>query len=288
MKIITEAELLFFYSLPGDDLVGVPPDFATNSSAPSPQPTLFDGDDAVSVNENNHSTQPPIDRPELEDDYSITNQSVPVFIPILDNDVIPSDSTGKMGVAMHGEIDASENGIVYTPADHFCGFEKFEYSVTDSTDQFTDTAQVTIEVICVDNPTPLPVEDTLPPSPSPSLFTGDDAVGVPPNFNEAQPDIDRPELNDDYATTNQGEAVIIPVLANDTIPAGKFCFCQFDRILLPSDTELTIVDGSQILQEVSPSLNTETSQFSLEMMFFTHLTKNSAEPIHSLTPLKTL
>jgi hypothetical protein len=232
-----------FPSLSGDDLIGVPPDFTLNSSAPSPQPTLYDGDDAIGVNQNFNATQPPIDRPDLEDDYAITNQSVPVFIPILDNDVIPSDSTGSMGVAMHGEVDASVDGIIYTPEDYFCGFEKFEYSVTDSTGKFTDSAQVTIEVICVDSPTPSPTlftgddlvgvppefgEDTAAPTPSPTLFTGDDMIGVPPDFNNTEPDIDRPELNDDYATTNQGEPVIIPILANDTIPTGEFTFvpCQ--------------------------------------------------------------
>ena len=84
-------------------MIGVPPDF--------------------------NETQPAMDRPELEDDYAITNQSVPVFIPILDNDVIPNDSTGTMGAAMHGEIEATVDGIIYSPDDICCGFEKFEYSL---------------------------------------------------------------------------------------------------------------------------------------------------------------
>ncbi|KAL7506882.1 hypothetical protein ACHAXN_004124 [Cyclotella atomus] len=241
----------------GDDLIGVPPDFTLNSSAPSPQPTLYDGDDAIGVNQNFNATQPPIDRPDLEDDYAITNQSVPVFIPILDNDVIPSDSTGSMGVAMHGEVDASVDGIIYTPEDYFCGFEKFEYSVTDSTGKFTDSAQVTIEVICVDSPTPSPTlftgddlvgvppefgEDTAAPSPSPTLFTGDDMIGVPPDFNNTEPDIDRPELNDDYATTNQGEPVIIPILANDTIPTDST-----GSFTNPEHGVVTILTGDDVL-----------------------------------------
>lgn len=222
----------------GDDLVGVPPDFTQDTVAPSPEPTMFTGDDMIGVSPEFNATQPSIERPELEDDYAITNQSVSVFIPILDNDIIPQDSTGTMGQAMHGEIEATVDGIVYSPADHFCGYEKFEYSVTDSTGMFTDAAEVTVEVLCVADPTSSPTfftgddfvgvppefeKDTLPPSPSPSWFTGDDMVGVPPNFNETQSGIDRPELYDDYATTTQGEAVIIPILTNDTIPTGKLC-----------------------------------------------------------------
>ena len=205
----------------GDDLVGVPPEFSEDTVAPSPEPTLFTGDDEVGVPHEFNQTQPGIERPELEDDYAITNQSVPVFIPILDNDIIPHDSTGMMGNPMHGDIDATSDGIIYSPFHHFCGFEKFEYSVTDSSGMFTDIAEVTVEVTCVENPTP-----------SPTLASGDDLVGVPPEFNEnttapspeptqIQPTIGEFNLNDDYAITNQGEDVIISILENDTIPNGK-------------------------------------------------------------------
>jgi hypothetical protein len=220
----------------GDDLVGVPPEFAAETSSPSPEPTQFTGDDMVGVPQDFNNTQPSVDRPELQDDFAITNQSVPVFIPILDNDIIPQDSTGNMGSPMHGENEATSDGITYTPADHFCGFEKFEYSVTDSTGMYTDTAEVTIEVICVESPTPSPTlfsgddligvpqdfnADTYAPSPEPTEFNGDDMIGVPQDFEQETPSIDRPELNDDFATTNQGEDVIIPILANDKIPNGK-------------------------------------------------------------------
>jgi hypothetical protein len=44
------------------------------------------------------------------------------------------------------------------------------------------------------------------------------AFGIPPDFNEMQTGVDRPELNDDHVSTNQGSPVTIPILANDTIP----------------------------------------------------------------------
>ena len=96
-----------------------------------------------------------------------------------------------------------------------------------------------VEVLCVSSPASsptfftgddfigLPPEfgmNTLPPSPSPSLFTRDDVIGIPPDFNETQTGVDRPELNDDHVSTNQGSPVTIPILANDTIPNGTFHF----------------------------------------------------------------
>ena len=194
----------------GDDLIGVSPEFFEDTIAPSPEPTLFTGDDEVGVPHEFNQTQPGIERPELEDDYAITNQSVPVFIPILDNDIIPHESTGMMGNPMHGEIDATSDGIIYSPEHHFCGFEKFEYSVTDSSGVFTDYAEVTVEVVCVETITASPsvaVVDTAAPSPQPS---------------EVQSATEEFDLNDDYAITNQGEDVIISILSNDTISNCKY------------------------------------------------------------------
>ena len=184
----------------GDDLVGVPPEFSTDTNAPSPS----SGDDEVGV-------PPEFNQPMLEDDYAITNQSVPVFMAILDNDFIPQESTGSMGSPVNGEIEATAEGIIYSPVPEFCGVEQFEYSVTDFTGMYTDSAVVTIDVICVADATSSPVEsstavDTAAPSPKPS----------------GSPAINTLDLNDDYAATNEGEAVIIPILANDVIPVGKF------------------------------------------------------------------
>ena len=179
-----------FYA--GDDLVGVPSDFAMDTLAPSPQPSLFSGDDGVGVPHDFNNTQSDIERPELNDDYGVTNQSVPVFIPILDNDIIPQDSTGSMGTPVHGEVEAIPDGIIYTPVLDYCGTEKFDYSVTDSTGMFTDTAEVTVEILCVEND-----------------------------------NIEMLELNDDFATTKEGEAVIIPILANDNIPSGTSWLYSF-------------------------------------------------------------
>ena len=188
-----------FYS--GDDLVGVPPEFSTDTTAPSPS----SGDDLVGV-------PPEFNQPVLEDDYAITNQSVPVFMAILDNDFVPQDSTGTMGSPSHGEIEATADGIIYSPVPEFCGIEQFEYSVTDSTGTYSDTALVTIDVICVADSTSSPVESS----------TVVDTAAAPTPKPSKSPAINILDLNDDYAKTNEGEAVIIPILSNDIIPNGKF------------------------------------------------------------------
>eukprot|EP00804_Cyclotella_cryptica_P018478 CCRYP_004318-RC/>CCRYP_004318-RC protein AED:0.05 eAED:0.05 QI:175/1/1/1/0.85/0.75/8/326/1952 len=219
----------------GDDALGVPPNINQGTGdRPTPEPTLFSGDDALGVPQNFNQGVSTPDRPVLKDDFATTNQSVPVFIPILDNDYIPTDSTGTMGNSLHGEIDATDSGIIFTPLAQFCGYDKFEYTVTDATGKFSDTATVTVEVICARE------KENSTPSPTPS--SGDDLVGVPPEFSGGTPIIDRPKLNDDFATTNENIPVIIPILANDTIPNDSTG--SFSR---PENGVVTILDGDDIL-----------------------------------------
>jgi hypothetical protein len=199
----------------GDDMIGVPQYFnnETGIERPSPEPTQYSGDDMIGTPQYfNNETD--IDRPDLEDDFATTNQSVPVFVPILDNDYIPANSNGTMGNPSNGEIEATEDGIVYTPSTEFCGVEEFYYYVTDATNMYTDSALVTIDVICS------VASDS--PSSQPTEYTGDEETSVPLNINN-QPDVDKPDLADDFATTNQNVAVIIPILANDKIPSGGTC-----------------------------------------------------------------
>jgi hypothetical protein len=75
--------------------------------------------------------------------------------------------------------------ITYTPNSNFCGADQFTYTVTHPSG-VADTATVTVAVLC-------------------------------PEITES----DRPIANDDFATTNQDESVVLFVLSNDTVPPGK-------------------------------------------------------------------
>ena len=73
-----------------------------------------------------------------------------------------------------------EDDIVYTPVAGYCGMDIFSYTLTDVTGENSDSAIVTIFVIC--QPTTMP-----------TYFSGDDLIGVPPNFGQDTPSIDRSE-----------------------------------------------------------------------------------------------
>lgn len=180
------------------------------ADTPAPSP-IASGDESIGdgLDFNNGNTT--IDRPELEDDFATTNQSVPVFIPVLDNDFIPENSTGTFDQPMHGGVTMQDDGIVYTPDPEFCGYETFNYTITDATGLFSDAAMVTVEVECKFAPTP---------APSP-IASGDESIGDGLDFTDKNNTIDRPDLNDDSTTTDQDVPVLIPILANDTIPEGK-------------------------------------------------------------------
>ena len=75
--------------------------------------------------------------------------------------------------------------IVYTPSPDFCGTDQFTYTVTDITGVHSDTATVTVNVLC------------LPAIPA------------------------QPIATDDFATTSRGTKVYLSLLENDVIPKGK-------------------------------------------------------------------
>jgi len=101
-----------------------------------------------------------------------------------------------MSDPQHGANVPKENGVEYTPNDGFCGVDSFEYTVADmdgvadENGMVSDTATVTIKVICED-------ENAV------------DTTSVV-------------SLNDDSVETPVNTAVSIPVLDNDVVPTGEY------------------------------------------------------------------
>ena len=132
---------------------------------------------------------PPANNPPMaSNDMGTTVQGQSVMIDVLAND---EDADGEQltvtdaGPADYGTVSVAANGatVTYTPNMGFTGSDDFTYTVSDGTD--TDMGTVTVTV-------------TAPPPPA----------------NNA------PVAMDDTAETDEGESVMISVLANDTDADG--------------------------------------------------------------------
>ncbi len=97
--------------------------------------------------------------PVAGDDVAVTDEDVPVFIPILDND---SDADGDglsvaLGAPANGSVVFDGEGYLYTPDADFNGTDSFTYTVSDGNGG-SDTATVSITVNPV-NDAPVAVDD---------------------------------------------------------------------------------------------------------------------------------
>lgn len=137
---------------------------------------------------------PPNRAPHAVDDAKTTNEEVPVDVPvaeILGNDSDPDGdplSIQSVGTPANGSATLVDNVVRYVPNADFSGTDEIVYEVSDG--QLTSQAKVRITVIEV-----VPPEPTEPPD---------------------QP----PAPQDDTATTNADQHVIINVLENDGDPNG--------------------------------------------------------------------
>lgn len=106
------------------------------------------------------------------------------------------DATGSIAQPSHGSSTFSGSDVVYDPNTDFCGTDTFTYTVMDASQVNSDTATVTVDVLC-------PSEEIQAPT----------------------ADGNGPIANDDFATTTQGSSVVIFVMKNDIVPsdaAGSF------------------------------------------------------------------
>ena len=152
---------------------------------------------------------PPANNPPVAmDDMVTTEQDTSVTIDVLAND---EDADGEQltvtdaGPADYGTVSVAANGatVTYTPNTGYTGEDTFEYTVSDGTDR--DEGMVTVTV-------------TAPP---------------PPANND-------PVAMDDTAETDEGESVMINVLANDTDADGDTLTVTMATD--PSDGDAVVAD----------------------------------------------
>ncbi|MDW8239500.1 MAG: tandem-95 repeat protein [Acidobacteriota bacterium] len=125
------------------------------------------------------------DPPDAVNDNASTNEDTPVTINVLSNDTDvdgnPLSVTGASDPP-RGSVTINGNGtITYTPDANLCGQDSFTYTISDGRGG-TDTATVTVNVVCVNDP---------------------------------------PVANDDTTGTNEGTPVVINVLSNDSDVDGN-------------------------------------------------------------------
>jgi len=172
------------------------------------------------------------EQPILNHDEAETDRNTQVTIPILDNDeYIPEGSNGNMTQPSHGTAFIEESDALYYPDRNFCGIDQFTYTITGPSGQYSDTANVTVNVLCTDGgdvPTYIP---TYWPTyePTPLTKTSDDdpgrtenevtsvtgtamppsgAPGPGPTLRANKPtDTRRPITNEDDGQTNVNEEV---------------------------------------------------------------------------------
>jgi len=142
-----------------------------------------------------------IGEPLAKDDFYQGNQGDRIEVPVLENDFFPDGSTGSYTQPANGTIESINNGtmIVYVPEGGFCGFDTFNYTITEPSSLLSSTGVVTIFVACQGQ--------SLMPTASPTpLSTTEWPVLI---------------VNADSALTGQNESVVIPVLENDLYPEGS-------------------------------------------------------------------
>ena len=193
----------------------------------------FDGADSIvyQVDDGNGATdtatvditvaalEPVNSAPVAASDTSVTDQDVPVDIPVLANDSDPDgDSINVAAVSAPGNGDAllnADESISYTPVAGFSGIDTFEYTITDNEG---GTATATVEVTVQEVVAPVVL-----------------AVNTPP------------VAVDDVAEAVSGSDASISVLDNDTDIDGDLLTLSLDANALPSNGVVSVSPDGQVI-----------------------------------------
>ena len=193
----------------------------------------FDGADSIvyQVDDGNGATdtatvditvaalEPVNSAPVAASDTSVTDQDVPVDIPVLANDSDPDgDSINVAAVSAPGNGDAllnADESISYTPVAGFSGIDTFEYTITDNEG---GTATATVEVTVQEVVVPVVL-----------------AVNTPP------------VAVDDVAEAVSGSDASISVLDNDTDIDGDLLTLSLDANALPSNGVVSVSPDGQVI-----------------------------------------
>jgi len=155
------------------------------------------------------------------DDTASTDQGQPVTIDVLNNDDANTSITRVVNQPLHGSASIVNGAIVYTPNANFVGVDRFTYEITDSQGN-TTRATVTVTVNA----------------------QGGGGNGI--------------NADDDYASTDQGQAVTIDVLDNDDSDA-----ILTGTLTQPANGSAAIVNGQIVY---TPNSNfTGTDHFTYEV-----------------------
>jgi hypothetical protein len=90
--------------------------------------------------------------PVANDDSATTDEDTFVLVDVLVNDSNPDGdllTIASVSDPEHGTASIGGNQIRYTPDPDYCGTDSFSYTVSDGAD--TDTAQVTVTVLCIND-----------------------------------------------------------------------------------------------------------------------------------------
>ena len=173
--------------------------------------------------------------PSAVDDSAVTTENKSVIISPLSNDIDPDNDVitlASVGAPSHGTAVVSGDSVVYTPGENYTGTDSFSYTIAD-TEGNTDSATVNVTVKNDSSISDIPVWDAS------TVYTGGKKVTYNDGIYEAKwwtqgdnPEqsgqwgvwkvIDNPDpgqgpaAHDDSVVTENGKAVTINVLGNDT------------------------------------------------------------------------
>jgi hypothetical protein len=186
--------------------------------------TISDGNGGTAAATVTIAVAPVNDPPTAQNDTAITGEDKTVTILVLSNDSDPENDTLSVlstSQPLHGAVITNGTSIIYTPAPNYFGADSLTYTISDGRGG-RSTATITIDV---------------------------------------QPVNDAPVAQDDAQTMQEGAAVTILVLSNDSDPDGDSL--RIESLSQPSNG-IVINNGSALVYESNPGFSgTDTFTYTI-------------------------